>query len=162
MTENYNYSYSKLPAVPHCPAGFIGSYCESKCSYPFFGQDCQKKCQCPEKVCLYSTGCPRKRKYYGLHIWRWINKYYYKHSLIFNIKLLFLNIVVVDSKNVTTLRIQPYNEETTNKKSPTPMPITTFSTRTKNTGNVFIQTISSTQMLTNPEHLGTFSEVSQD
>lgn len=50
--------------------------------------------------------------------------------------LFFLNAVVVYSNNLTTLKILPISEVTTNEKSSTPMPVTSFSIQAQSTGNV--------------------------
>ena len=47
--------------VMNCPAGFIGSYCENRCSFPRFGYGCQQVCLCSRKQCNSTTGCQLKQ-----------------------------------------------------------------------------------------------------
>ena len=45
----------------NCSAGYIGSHCENRCSFPSFGYGCQQVCLCSRKQCHFTTGCQFKQ-----------------------------------------------------------------------------------------------------
>nr|XP_022290389.1 uncharacterized protein LOC111102026 [Crassostrea virginica] len=52
--------HSAIHNGDHCPNGYVGKYCETRCSFPKYGYGCQQICLCSKLSCHFATGCHLK------------------------------------------------------------------------------------------------------